>query len=82
MHFSSNCPLQIWTSKTCNKDISKTITAIYSSLRFFQLIEVKRLPGEKDGGEILLIDKLRVGGTVPGVGGGGERGYSDIFTHT
>ena len=38
MHFSSNCPLQIWTSNICIKDISKTITA--SSLRFGQLIEV------------------------------------------
>ena len=35
--FSSYCPLQIWTSKTFNKDISKTITA--SSLRFGQLKE-------------------------------------------
>ena len=35
--FSSYCPLQILTSKTCNKDISKTIIA--RRLRFGQLIE-------------------------------------------
>ena len=35
--FFSSCPLQIWTSKTSNKDISKTIIA--SSLRFGQLKE-------------------------------------------
>ena len=38
LQFSSNSPLQIWTSKICNKDISKTITA--SSLRFGHLKEV------------------------------------------
>ena len=38
LQFSSNCPLQIWTSKIFNKDISKTITD--SSLRFGHLIEV------------------------------------------
>ena len=32
-----NRPLQIWPLKTCNKDISKTITA--SSLKLSQLIE-------------------------------------------
>ena len=37
LHFSSYSPLQIRTSKTCNRDISKTITA--SRLRFGQLIE-------------------------------------------
>ena len=31
------CPLQIWTLKTCNKDISETIIA--SGLKFGQLIE-------------------------------------------
>ena len=50
------CPLQIWTSKICNKDISKTITA--SSL----------IPDEKDVGEILPrilpFDKLIVVGIV------------------
>ena len=35
--YLSYCPLQIWTWKLCNKDISKTITA--SILRFSQLIE-------------------------------------------
>ena len=34
---SSDCPLEILSSKTYNKDISKSITA--SSLRFGQLIE-------------------------------------------
>ena len=34
---SSYCPLQIWTLKTCNEDISKTIIA--SSLKFGQLID-------------------------------------------
>ena len=38
LQFSRNSPLQIWTSKVCYKDISKTITA--SSLRFGNLIEV------------------------------------------
>ena len=36
--FSRNSPLQIWTSKVCYKDISKTVTAI--SLRFGHLVEV------------------------------------------
>ena len=35
--FSNYLPLQIWTLKICNHDISKTITAI--SLKFGQLIE-------------------------------------------
>ena len=35
--FSSYCPLQIWTLKTCNEDISKTVIA--SGLKFGQLIE-------------------------------------------
>ena len=39
----SYCPLQIWPLKTCNKDISKILTA--SSLKLGQLIE-DRLPGE------------------------------------
>ena len=41
--FFSKCPLQIWTSKTSNNDISKTITACTitaCSLRFGQLKEV------------------------------------------
>ena len=37
LFFSSYCPLQIWTLKTCNKDIAKTIPA--SGLKFGQLIE-------------------------------------------
>ena len=46
--FSSYRRLQIWTSKTCNKFISKSITA--SSLRFGQLKRmVSGLPCEKDG---------------------------------
>ena len=35
--FSSYCPLQILALKTCNQDISKTITA--SSFKLGQLIE-------------------------------------------
>ena len=35
--FSSYCPLTIWTLKTCNKDISKTITAC--SYKIGKLIE-------------------------------------------
>ena len=35
--FSNNLPLQIWTLKICNHDISKTITA--RSLKLGQLIE-------------------------------------------
>ena len=35
--FSNYLPLQIWTLKVCNHDISKTITA--RSLKFGQLIE-------------------------------------------
>ena len=38
LKFLSNSHLQIWTSKICNKDISKTITA--GSLGFDHLIEV------------------------------------------
>ena len=38
LQFSSNSSLQIRTSKICNKDVLKTITA--SSLRFDHLIEV------------------------------------------
>ena len=35
--FSNNLPLQIWTLKICNHDISKTITA--RSFELGQLIE-------------------------------------------
>ena len=35
--FSINLPLQIWTLKICNQDISKTITA--RSIKLGQLIE-------------------------------------------
>ena len=35
--FPSDCPMQIWSFRTYNKDIFKTITA--SSLIFGQLIE-------------------------------------------
>ena len=52
--FSSYFPLQIWTSKTCNKIILKFIKTC--SLRFCQLEE-----DEKNGGkncEIILIAKL------------------------
>ena len=35
--FSNYLPLQIWTLKTCNHDISKTITA--RSFKLGQLIE-------------------------------------------
>ena len=35
--FSNYLPLQIWTLKICNHDISKTITA--SSFKLGQLIE-------------------------------------------
>ena len=35
--FSNYPPLQIWTLKTCNHDISKTITA--RSFKLSQLIE-------------------------------------------
>ena len=43
----------MWTSKTSNKDILKTITA--SSLRFGQL---------KEDGVNRMMDKLMVGGIV------------------
>ena len=32
LHFSSYCPLQISTSKTCNKDISKILQLVASDL--------------------------------------------------
>ena len=35
--FSNNLPLQIWTLKICNHDISKTITA--RSFKLGQLME-------------------------------------------
>ena len=37
LFFSNYLPLQIWTMKICNNDISKTITA--SSFKLGQLIE-------------------------------------------
>ena len=37
LFFSSSCKFGHWALKTCNKDISRTITA--SSLKFGQLIE-------------------------------------------
>ena len=37
LFFSNNLPLQIWTVKICNHDISKTITA--TSFKLGQLIE-------------------------------------------
>ena len=37
LFFSSYVPLQIWTAKICNHDISKTITA--RSFKLGQLIE-------------------------------------------
>ena len=37
LFFSNYLPLQIWTLKICNHDISKTITA--TSLKLGQLIE-------------------------------------------
>ena len=37
LFFSNYLPLQIWTLKICNHDISKTITA--SSLKLGQLID-------------------------------------------
>ena len=46
-------PLQIWTSKTCNKDISKTILA--SSFRFGQRVDYL---------EKRMSDKLMVWGIV------------------
>ena len=37
LFFSNYLPLQIWTLKICNHDISKTITAM--SFKLVQLIE-------------------------------------------
>ena len=37
LFFSNYLPLQIWTLKICNNDVSKTITA--RSLKLGQLIE-------------------------------------------
>ena len=37
LFFSNSLPLQIWTLKICNHDISKTITA--TSFKLGQLIE-------------------------------------------
>ena len=51
--FSNCCPLQICPLKTCYPDISKIIMA--TKLKFGQRIQ---------DGEIILIDKLMVGGTV------------------
>ena len=45
--FSSDCPLQILSSKTYNRDILKTITA--SCLRFGQMIEDYELIKIKSG---------------------------------
>ena len=45
--FLNSCPLQIWTLKTSNKDMSKTIKAC--SLRFCQL---------KDYLVNMMVDKL------------------------
>ena len=39
--FSNYLPLQIWTLKICNHDISKTITA--RSFKLCQLIEDKKI---------------------------------------